>query len=177
MHFASCLVSLLTCIPSYPLLTIVPLSQVPRILHIIVNLQGPLSRGRNVYPAYDPSSHQPALHPASDPTHHRLVFHYTSCTELSLVWGLCMPSYIPTTHLTHSVHIQTKPSHIHTTPLTHPCHIPHTSTTPLPDQIDENLKTTLQQDLISMAAGLKVQAARVTKPKIPESIRKNYKLM
>ena len=63
------------------------------------------------------------------------------------------------------------PSHIHTTPLTHPC--PYT----LPDQIDENLKTALQQDLISMAAGLKVQAVRVTKPKIPESIRKNYKLM
>jgi len=48
---------------------------------------------------------------------------------------------------------------------------------PLPDQIDENLKTALQQDLISMAAGLKVQAVRVTKPKIPESIRKNYELM
>ena len=45
------------------------------------------------------------------------------------------------------------------------------------DQIDENLKTALQQDLTEMAPGLKVQAVRVTKPKIPESIRKNYELM
>ena len=45
------------------------------------------------------------------------------------------------------------------------------------DQIDENLKRALQQDLINMAPGLTVQAVRVTKPKIPESIRKNYELM
>lgn len=45
------------------------------------------------------------------------------------------------------------------------------------DQIDENLKTALQQDLTSMSPGLKVQAVRVTKPKIPESIRKNFELM
>ena len=45
------------------------------------------------------------------------------------------------------------------------------------DQIDENLKRALQEELNSMAPGLMVQAVRVTKPKIPESIRKNYELM
>ncbi|CAG0920361.1 unnamed protein product [Notodromas monacha] len=45
------------------------------------------------------------------------------------------------------------------------------------DQIDENLKKALQTDLNEMAPGLKVVAVRVTKPKIPESIRKNYELM
>ena len=45
------------------------------------------------------------------------------------------------------------------------------------DQIDENLKQTLQSDLFKMAPGLIVQAVRVTKPKIPEAIRKNYELM
>ena len=45
------------------------------------------------------------------------------------------------------------------------------------DQIDENLKVALQKDLIQMAPGLIIQAVRVTKPKIPESIRKNYELM
>lgn len=45
------------------------------------------------------------------------------------------------------------------------------------DQIDENLKNALQQDLDRMAPGLVAQAVRVTKPKIPESIRKNYELM
>ena len=45
------------------------------------------------------------------------------------------------------------------------------------DKIDENLKSALQQDLTNMAPGLSVQAVRVTKPKIPESIRKNYELM
>ncbi|KAI5638443.1 SPFH domain / band 7 family domain-containing protein [Phthorimaea operculella] len=45
------------------------------------------------------------------------------------------------------------------------------------DQIDENLKTALQKDLNEMAPGLQVQAVRVTKPKIPEVIRKNYELM
>ena len=33
------------------------------------------------------------------------------------------------------------------------------------------------QDLSEMAPGLKVHAVRVTKPKIPEAIRKNYELM
>merc|ERR1719412_1986946 len=45
------------------------------------------------------------------------------------------------------------------------------------DQIDENLKNAIQSDLSSMAPGLKVLSVRVTKPKIPEAIRKNYELM
>ncbi|XP_064623493.1 erlin-2-B-like [Lineus longissimus] len=45
------------------------------------------------------------------------------------------------------------------------------------DQIDENLKKSLQLDLTDMAPGLFIQAVRVTKPKIPESIRKNYESM
>ncbi|TGZ67747.1 hypothetical protein CRM22_004627 [Opisthorchis felineus] len=42
------------------------------------------------------------------------------------------------------------------------------------DQIDEYLKRTLQEDLTLMAPGLFVQAVRVTKPKIPDAIRRNY---
>ena len=45
------------------------------------------------------------------------------------------------------------------------------------DQIDENLKSSIQKDLSDMSTGLKVHSVRVTKPKIPESIRKNYELM
>ncbi|KAG8034571.1 hypothetical protein G9C98_007647 [Cotesia typhae] len=45
------------------------------------------------------------------------------------------------------------------------------------DQIDENLKNALQKDLNELAPGLSIQAVRVTKPKIPETIRKNYELM
>lgn len=45
------------------------------------------------------------------------------------------------------------------------------------DQIDENLKTALQTDLTLMAPGLFVTSVRVTKPKIPESIRQNYEAM
>ncbi|NWS75502.1 ERLN2 protein, partial [Crotophaga sulcirostris] len=45
------------------------------------------------------------------------------------------------------------------------------------DQIDENLKLALQQDLTAMAPGLIIQAVRVTKPNIPETIRRNYELM
>ncbi|KAK2147652.1 hypothetical protein LSH36_543g04035 [Paralvinella palmiformis] len=45
------------------------------------------------------------------------------------------------------------------------------------DQIDENLKLSLQLDLTQMAPGLIIQAVRVTKPKIPEQIRKNYEQM
>jgi len=45
------------------------------------------------------------------------------------------------------------------------------------DKIDENLMTALQKDLITMAPGLYVQGVRVTKPKIPETIRQNYELM
>ncbi|XP_013000161.1 erlin-2 isoform X2 [Cavia porcellus] len=48
---------------------------------------------------------------------------------------------------------------------------------PNADQIDENLKLALQQDLTSMAPGLVIQAVRVTKPNIPEAIRRNYELM
>ncbi|XP_072293332.1 erlin-1 [Eucyclogobius newberryi] len=44
------------------------------------------------------------------------------------------------------------------------------------DIIDENLKTALQKDLNAMAPGLTIQAVRVTKPKIPESIRRNFEL-
>uniref|UniRef100_H3CHB0 ER lipid raft associated 1 n=1 Tax=Tetraodon nigroviridis TaxID=99883 RepID=H3CHB0_TETNG len=47
----------------------------------------------------------------------------------------------------------------------------------LADIIDENLKTALQKDLNAMAPGLTIQAVRVTKPKIPESIRRNFELM
>uniref|UniRef100_A0AAY5EUK9 Erlin-1 n=1 Tax=Electrophorus electricus TaxID=8005 RepID=A0AAY5EUK9_ELEEL len=45
------------------------------------------------------------------------------------------------------------------------------------DIIDENLKTALQKDLNSMAPGLTIQAVRVTKPKIPEAIRRNFEMM
>lgn len=45
------------------------------------------------------------------------------------------------------------------------------------DQIDENLKLALQKDLTTIAPGLVIVAVRVTKPKIPETIRRNYELM
>ncbi|KAK0149915.1 Erlin-1 [Merluccius polli] len=45
------------------------------------------------------------------------------------------------------------------------------------DIIDENMKIALQKDLNAMAPGLTIQAVRVTKPKIPESIRRNFELM
>lgn len=45
------------------------------------------------------------------------------------------------------------------------------------DQIDENLKLSLQKELYVMAPGLTIQAVRVTKPKIPEAIRRNFELM
>ncbi|CAK9301553.1 unnamed protein product [Gordionus sp. m RMFG-2023] len=45
------------------------------------------------------------------------------------------------------------------------------------DKIDEDLRSALQKDLNNMAPGLTVTSVRVTKPKIPESIRKNYELM
>jgi hypothetical protein len=44
-------------------------------------------------------------------------------------------------------------------------------------QIDENLKSALQFDLTKWAPGLQVHSVRVTKPKIPETIRKNYELV
>jgi len=43
--------------------------------------------------------------------------------------------------------------------------------------IDEYLKTALSQDLSVLAPGLIINTVRVTKPKIPETIRKNYELM
>jgi len=45
------------------------------------------------------------------------------------------------------------------------------------DQIDETLQHSLQADLTTLAPGLYVQGVRVTKPKIPEQIRKNYEMM
>ncbi|XP_065603001.1 LOW QUALITY PROTEIN: erlin-1-like [Cyrtonyx montezumae] len=45
------------------------------------------------------------------------------------------------------------------------------------DQIDKYLKLALQKDLNVMAPGLTIQAVRVTKPKIPEAIRRNFELM
>ncbi|XP_060602832.1 LOW QUALITY PROTEIN: erlin-1-like [Ruditapes philippinarum] len=45
------------------------------------------------------------------------------------------------------------------------------------DKIDENLKESLQEDLTDNAPGLTVHSVRVTKPKIPEQIRKNYEMM
>jgi len=45
------------------------------------------------------------------------------------------------------------------------------------DQIDENLKLALQKDLTTISPGLVIVAVRVTKPKIPETIRRNYELM
>ena len=43
--------------------------------------------------------------------------------------------------------------------------------------IDEHLKNALQKDLETIAPGLQIMSVRVTKPKIPEAIRKNYELM
>lgn len=43
--------------------------------------------------------------------------------------------------------------------------------------IDEHLKNSLQKELTLIAPGLYIQAVRVTKPKIPEAIRKNYEQM
>jgi regulator of protease activity HflC (stomatin/prohibitin superfamily) len=45
------------------------------------------------------------------------------------------------------------------------------------DQIDENLKKALQEELTKLAPGLEVMAVRVTKPKIPEAIKRNYEEM
>merc|ERR1719216_125375 len=45
------------------------------------------------------------------------------------------------------------------------------------DQIDENLAIALQQDLTIMAPGLRILSVRVTKPRIPESVRQNYETM
>ncbi|CAF0988575.1 unnamed protein product [Rotaria sordida] len=43
--------------------------------------------------------------------------------------------------------------------------------------IDDHLKRTLQNDLNILAPGLYISSVRVTKPKIPETIRRNYETM
>ncbi|CAF1050522.1 unnamed protein product [Adineta steineri] len=43
--------------------------------------------------------------------------------------------------------------------------------------IDDHLKRTLQVDLNILAPGLYISSVRVTKPKIPEAIRRNYETM
>jgi regulator of protease activity HflC (stomatin/prohibitin superfamily) len=43
--------------------------------------------------------------------------------------------------------------------------------------IDDHLKRTLQSDLNILAPGLYISSVRVTKPKIPEAIRRNYETM
>ena len=45
------------------------------------------------------------------------------------------------------------------------------------DQALKNDIKALQKELNVIAPGLYIQAVRVTKPKIPEAIRKNYELM
>lgn len=45
------------------------------------------------------------------------------------------------------------------------------------DQIDENLKLALQTDLNILAPGLNVLSVRVTKPRIPDAIRRSYESM
>ena len=45
------------------------------------------------------------------------------------------------------------------------------------DKIDESLLNALQRDLDVMSPGLYIQAVRVTKPKIPEEIKRNYEKM
>jgi len=45
------------------------------------------------------------------------------------------------------------------------------------DQIDENLADALQNELTEMAPGLRILNVRVTKPRIPESVRQNYETM
>ncbi|XP_015281795.1 PREDICTED: erlin-1-like [Gekko japonicus] len=45
------------------------------------------------------------------------------------------------------------------------------------DQIDDHLKTALQRDLNALAPGITIQAVRVTKPKIPEAIRRDFELV
>ncbi|CAF3587029.1 unnamed protein product [Rotaria sp. Silwood1] len=43
--------------------------------------------------------------------------------------------------------------------------------------IDDHLKRTIQNDLNILAPGLFISSVRVTKPKIPEAIRRNYETM
>ncbi|KAL1551126.1 erlin-2-B-like isoform X1 [Salvia divinorum] len=45
------------------------------------------------------------------------------------------------------------------------------------DQIDEKMKDSLQADCTRYAPGIEILSVRVTKPKIPESIRRNFEQM
>lgn len=45
------------------------------------------------------------------------------------------------------------------------------------DNVDEALKTALQKDCTDFKTGIEIIAIRVTKPKIPDAIRRNYELM
>jgi len=45
------------------------------------------------------------------------------------------------------------------------------------DTIDESLQTMLQEDCKKYDTGIDIISVRVTKPKIPESVRKNYETM
>ena len=149
-------------------------------------------------PPSTPSTHHPSL---LHTPHHSLLLHsspstpYTHHPPLLTVITLHSFHSSPSTPYTyhpplltllitlHSLHSSPSTSTYHpplltssspSTPCTHHpslLHTPHHS--PLPDQIDENMKMALQQDFTGVTLGLKVQAVRVTKPKIPESIRKN----
>ena len=44
-------------------------------------------------------------------------------------------------------------------------------------QIDEKMKDSLQADCTRYAPGIEILSVRVTKPKIPESIRRNFEQM
>ena len=44
-------------------------------------------------------------------------------------------------------------------------------------QIDEKMKDALQGDCTRYAPGIEILSVRVTKPTIPESIRRNYEQM
>lgn len=44
-------------------------------------------------------------------------------------------------------------------------------------QIDERMKDALQADCTRYAPGIEILSVRVTKPKIPESVRRNFEQM
>lgn len=44
-------------------------------------------------------------------------------------------------------------------------------------QIDERMKEALQADCTRYAPGIEIISVRVTKPKIPESVRRNFEQM
>jgi hypothetical protein len=45
------------------------------------------------------------------------------------------------------------------------------------DQIDETMKEAIQRDCTRYAPGIEIISVRVTKPNIPDSIRRNFELM